>query len=432
MPRFKFAAEPLLKRTYTKELGIQTIYPPSSNPKSWSFIFVLVCRAWWRWGLVSQKSAWEKIGPLGEGGQSDVSLVRKPERSMELNRDFEFLRTFTPTSMTGSGDPERLKSNKEFIAVLQSCTRSDLPEELGAMKEFKIRDNEQQSLERLKQEIEILSQDRPGLPKLLDYNEDERWLVTEYFSKGTLEGHMGTYKGKPALALKAFQTLVKTIAKLHEEGIVHRDIKPANVFVRENHELVLGDFGIVYVPNRPPRITFTGESVGASDFMPEWAMGARLEKVEANFDIYMLGKLLWCMVSGRPVLRREYFKEPANNLTITYRGDPHMNMINNILSHCVVERQEQCFHSALDLLPMVNAYVEVIERGGQLLQEEVPRPCRVCGFGFYNIQTLVPDKTFYGLRFWHGTGTTMTTIQVELFMCDQCGHTELFRTKDRR
>ncbi len=35
-------------------------------------------------------------------------------------------------------------------------------------------------------------------------------------------------------------------------------------------------------------------------YMPPWAdIGGRLEKIDSNFDVYMLGKLLWCM--GRVV-----------------------------------------------------------------------------------------------------------------------------------
>jgi serine/threonine protein kinase len=155
--------------------------------------------------------------------------------------------------------------------------RPDSVSELGAMKVFKIRDDEQQSLDRLKQEIQILKQNRPGLPKLLDSNESERWMVTEYFPEGTLEDNILRYKGKPALALKAFLSLVNTVSGLHAENIIHRDIKPANVFVRSNDELVLGDFGIVFVPDQPARLTRTNESVGPHDYMPPWVdIGAQL------------------------------------------------------------------------------------------------------------------------------------------------------------
>ena len=104
-------------------------------------------------------------------------------------------------------------------------------------------------------------------------------------------------------------SLVNTVTQLHDENIVHRDIKPANVFVRELDDLVLGDFGIVFVPDQPVRLTRTNESVGPHEYMPPWAeTGGRLNKVESNFNVYMLGKLLWCIVTGRLVLRREWFR----------------------------------------------------------------------------------------------------------------------------
>ena len=171
--------------------------------------------------------------------------------------------------------------NIRFAEALQDYTRLDLPEELGAMKEFKIRDNEKQSLDRLKQEIEVLQQNRPGLPKLLGFDIEERWMVTEYFPNGTLEDHIEEYTGNAALALRAFRSVAATIALLHNENIVHRDIKPANIFIDKEHEFVLGDFGLVYVPNREARITrLHGETVGAGDFIPPatWrGMGTRLE-----------------------------------------------------------------------------------------------------------------------------------------------------------
>ena len=103
------------------------------------------------------------------------------------------------------------------------------------MKEFKIRDDEKQSLDRLKQEIEVLQQNRPGLPKLLGFDIQERWMVTEYLPNGTLEDHIEEY-GNSALALKAFRSVVATIALLHNENKVHRDIKPANIFIGKEHD----------------------------------------------------------------------------------------------------------------------------------------------------------------------------------------------------
>jgi serine/threonine protein kinase len=386
--------------------------------------------------MESRKFEWEQVSPtpLGEGGQSKVYFVRTPERTMQRASGLSVINSHVPM-MTGTSD-SMSQANLEYAEAIREYIRPDLPTELGAMKEFKLRDDEKQSLMRLQQEIEVLQQDRPGLPKLLGSNLNERWMVTEYFSSGTLEDHLLEYRGDAALALKAFRSIVKAVALLHKEDIVHRDIKPANIFIGKNHELFLGDFGLVYVPNRQPRITaFQGETVGAGDFIPPatWrGMGTRLESVKANFDVYMLGKVLWCMVAGKPKLDREFWDEPENEVTKLFPADPHMHMINVILGHSVVERQEKCLSSANDLLVVVDTNLESIKQGGQLLDDGIPRICHVCGIGRYARQILTPSVPSYNMRLWDsGTTHPQAMLGVEVWECDNCHHIEFFRTSPR-
>lgn len=364
---------------------------------------------------MTNADAWEQIRRLGGGGQSNVFLVRSPARVSERATCLKTIRVAL------DGD-----KRSDLANAIVAYARPDTVPELGAMKKFLIRpeSDEQQAIARLKQEILVLQQERPGLPKLLDSNESERWIVTEFFPRGTVEDNISLYQGKPAIALKAFLSIVNTVTQLHDEGMVHRDIKPANVFVRQDHELVLGDFGIVYLPDRPSRLTRTDESVGPRDFMPPWAdVGGRLENVDDRFDVYALGKLLWCMVSGRLVLQREYFKEPQNDVSLMYKHDPHVQMINEILEKSVVERITNCV-GIHDIRAMVIAFVSTIEQGGQLLHNGVPRPCHVCGHGDYH-----RDSSGL-LRLWTG-GSDTIRIAVEPFVCSSCGHIEFFKTSPR-
>jgi len=324
----------------------------------------------------------------------------------------------------------------ELAKAIWSYARPDEPSELAALKVFKVPpedprrlspppgSEEYEAIERLKNEVAALSKVRPGLPKLLDCNVAQRWIVTEYFPEGTLECSPLRYKGKAAHALGAFRSLVQTVKSLHEEGYVHRDVKPGNVFIRGD-ELVLGDFGIVYMPNAV-RLTKTSERVGPRDYMPPWALhGVRLEKVEPSFDVYMLGKLLWCMVDGRLILPREYHHRPDFDLTKKFAGDPHMFLVNQILDKCLVEEPEKSVSSG-DLLIMVGTMLRVIDAGGQLLRAEVPRPCRVCGNGFYDPQVL-ENNPVPGMRFWVG-GSNVVSLSVRVFVCNYCGHVELFKS----
>jgi len=382
--------------------------------------------------MQGKKSEWERVRkePLGEGGQSKVYLVRAPERTKQRKASLEIINSHAPML---TGTRESISShNLEYVEAIRDYTRPDLPEELGAMKEFKIRDDEKQSLDRLKQEIEVLQQNRPGLPKLLGFDIEERWMVTEFFPNGTLEDHLEEYTGNAALALKAFRSVVATIALLHNESIVHRDIKPANIFIGKEHVFVLGDFGLVYVPHREPRITrLHGETVGAGDFIPPatWrGMGARLETVKTDFDVYMLGKVLWCMVAGKPKLDREFWDEPENDVTKLFPSDPHMHMINLILGRSVVTREEKCCGSANDLLLQVDTNLEQIRQGGQLSHDGIRRICHVCGAGQYSRQVL-KDTPSYNMRLWNsGAALHAADLGIEVWECDTCHHIQFFRT----
>ena len=62
-----------------------------------------------------------------------------------------------------------------------------------------------------------------------------------------------------------------------------------------------------------------------------------MDGVEPDFDVYMLGKLLWCMVSGKQRLPREYQRREGYDLTSMFPEEPLMEGINNLLDKCIVE-----------------------------------------------------------------------------------------------
>jgi serine/threonine protein kinase len=201
---------------------------------------------------------------------------------------------------------------------------------------------------------------------MLAHNLSENWIVTEYCSGGTLERHLPRYRGNAQLAVAGLFPLVKTVGQLHQDGIVHRDIKPQNIFIGDGGELLLGDFGIVFLPNQAERLSVMGESVGPRDFMPPWVFrGEQPPKIRPAFDVYMLGKVLWCMVTGRMKLHREDFREDGFDVVKLFPSDPYMHVINTILEKCVVSREEDCLRSAQDLFLMVGAFLEMIQRNGQ-------------------------------------------------------------------
>jgi serine/threonine protein kinase len=382
---------------------------------------------------VGNLSDWELVSnvPLGRGGQSVVSLVRRRERAESRRNALR--------GLLGLGAPRGGEFAQAVLVArdIAEATRPDLPSELAALKKFIPRPDNPRSEEyvgRLKSEINVLKQGHPGFLKLLDSNEEEHWIVTEYCENGTLDKHLATYKGNVLRSLRAFVPLLKTVRDLHKMGIVHRDIKPQNIFIGTSEELLVGDFGIVYVPDLPERRTYTGESVGPRDFMPPWiSIEDERPEITTQFDVYMLGKLLWSMVSGRMKLHREDFLRPKLDLTQLFPGDPHMYIVNAILEKCVVTEEKDCWDLG-GVLSMVETFLGVVERGGQLLSKEVPRPCRVCGNGKYALQLTHPQKedaatSFQFFRPIGQAGVAAGGFQALAYACDYCGNVQFFKTQ---
>jgi len=189
-------------------------------------------------------------------------------------------------------------------------------------------------------------------------------------------------------------------------------------------ELVLGDFGIVFMPTVVERLTLTNERVGPRDYMPQWAdLGERHEKVQPNFDVYMLGKLLWCMIAGRLKLPREYHRRQGFDLTGMFPNNRHMHLINSILDKCLVEEPEHCLASAQDLLQIVDRNLGVIDQGVPLLDQsgQLFLPCRICGRGSYQ-----DSKSEVRLQPFDAKNAPLSPSRLRVFVCNVCTHHEFF------
>lgn len=370
---------------------------------------------------------WEQSFPaLGKGGQGTVYLATRPERVQQRNDLAQEAIRANPWELRLNSQ-ERPERVKKLAPALYEYARPDNASEVGALKVFEISDDDpheaQQAVARLRNEIAVLRHYRPGLIRLLDANEAERWMVTEYMPYGTLAQHPLKFRGNPLGALKAFRSLVKTVADLHDHKTIHRDIKPGNIFLTADGDLVLGDLGLVFLPDQPVRPTTTTERVGPRDYMPPWCdLGIRVDDVRENADVYMLGKLLWCMVSGRLKLPREYHNRESHDLTVMFKDDPNMNVINDIVGRCVVEEERDCLQSGHKLLEIVDEILPILQHGAPMLNRkgELAFPCRICGKGFYQehatVQVHINDSTSRG----------QSPIPMRIFTCNVCTHYEFF------
>lgn len=263
----------------------------------------------------------------------------------------------------------------------------------------------------------------PNLLKILDYDPDSKWFVSEFHPKGRLIDYKDMFTGNFVISMRAFRPLVEGVSQLHKDDLVHRDIKPENVFIDSKDNLVLGDFGLVFFSDEQhTRVSGTFENVGSRDWMPAWAMGMRIEDIKPTFDVFCLGKLLWAMVSNTPILRLWYFDQPQFNLESMFPNAPSIKLANLLFKKCIVENEKDCLPDATALLEEVDKVLTIIDRNADLIDENVERPCKVCGIG--NYQLIVNRDDVTQLRNFGIDAVSGQSIMI--FACNHCGHVQLF------
>ncbi|MCC6555898.1 MAG: serine/threonine protein kinase [Polyangiaceae bacterium] len=157
----------------------------------------------------------------------------------------------------------------------------------------------------------------------VDRTSDGRpFLVSEFLEGKEFAEYLGEIgKMRIGPAVRIVRQICKALAAAHEKGVVHRDMKPENVFLTGNlatPDAKVIDFGISKVDDAPgTALTKTGMIMGTPSYMaPEQARG---ERVDHRADIYAVGAILYCALTGsRPFDR----SEPHATLLAVLNEDP--------------------------------------------------------------------------------------------------------------
>ncbi|MCI0889510.1 MAG: protein kinase [Chloroflexi bacterium] len=158
-------------------------------------------------------------------------------------------------------------------------------------------------VDRMRREAETMAQfgSQSNIVTVYDFGEEDGapYIVCEYVPGGELRAELTLAAGPLPLerALAVAMDICRALSFAHGRNIVHRDVKPENVWLTEERNAKLGDFGIALAIGRT-RLTAAGGITGTATYMsPEQISGG---DVDARSDLYSFGALLYELVTGRP------------------------------------------------------------------------------------------------------------------------------------
>jgi len=148
----------------------------------------------------------------------------------------------------------------------------------------------------------IASLSHPNIVKVIDYEERSDFLaiVMEYLDGSDLSDYIKK-RGKLPLAqsIRLFGKILDAFSYAHTKGIVHRDVKPSNIFLIDQLEPKILDFGIAKLLENDASLTHTGTQMGTPVYMsPELVNADR--NIDHRSDIYSLGVTLFYILQGKP------------------------------------------------------------------------------------------------------------------------------------
>lgn len=252
----------------------------------------------------------EKTRRVKDAKDMYETIVRNAERSNTSVPPYEFL------ELIGKGAYGRVykcrdKRNGNLVAIKISNI-----DDLDWDANYAIQNPRDANIKDFRNEVSVLKQLRdnnvPNVNVIHDAFDlhSQLWIIADYCTGGSVRTLMRPFEknGRPAglpehYIIAIARELAMALKGMHDLHIIHRDIKCANVYITEDGEIQLGDFGIV--GNLEDSNAKRKTVIGTPHWMPQ-EMLLKLDNstLEVGYgtevDIWSFGITIFEMATGAP------------------------------------------------------------------------------------------------------------------------------------
>ncbi len=160
--------------------------------------------------------------------------------------------------------------------------------------------------------------DHPNIGSVFDYGQQDgaSYLAMEFLRGEPLSSVLGACRDRRvslpwSVAVRIAIDAARGLHCAHElrdasgnlVDLVHRDVSPQNIFVLYDGVTKVVDFGVARSRDSIGELTVTGEIKGKLGYMsPEQLLS---KPIDRRVDVFALGTVLWEMLAGRRLFRRE-------------------------------------------------------------------------------------------------------------------------------
>lgn len=274
--------------------------------------------------LDSRLGTYVIVAPIGAGGMGEVYRAR----DTRLNRDVAI--KVLPASV--AGDPDRLARFEREAQAVAALSHANIL----AVYEF-------------------------------GAHEGQPFVVMELLQGQTLRERLAQGALPARKAIEVAIAIANGLMAAHGKQLIHRDLKPENVFLTNDGQIKILDFGLARSTVAPAGSGATqtiaqtdpGTVMGTVGYMaPEQVRGLVLD---GRADLFSLGALLYEMLTGTRAFQRE---TAAETMTAILREDPPdlamakadlMPALGRIVHHALEKDPQERFQSARDVVFVLTA-----------------------------------------------------------------------------